>query len=154
MKAKTMNLVYPHEYNAGYVGKTSNLKGRFNEHCSDNRSSVKQFCNERGVKHVRRVFEPYEIMQCDKDESSYYEGRIYDLIKIYFPYITLINKNKPNRSKQEYKRYWRSNNLENIKANYKKCIELHPGYLKQWHQKHPTYFKDYYKKKQHRNKSS
>jgi len=101
MTSKSIYLIYSHKYNTGYVGRTSNLKHRFREHCGDKRSRVKQFCDSIHVRRVRDTFGPHEIMQCGKDESSYYEGRIYDLIKMYFPNITLINKNKPNRNKQE-----------------------------------------------------
>ena len=105
MTSKSIYLIYSHEYNAGYVRKTSNLRNRFYHHCNGNRTSVKQFCNDRGVKKVRHIFEPYEIIKCGKDESGYYEGRVYDLIKIYLQDITLINTNKPNRSKQESVQY-------------------------------------------------
>ena len=99
MKSKSIYLIYSHEYNAGYVGKTGNLKIRFREHCGDKRTRVKQFCNDKGVK-VRDILGICEIIQCDKDEAAFYEGHVYGLIKTYLPHITLINKNKPNRSEQ------------------------------------------------------
>jgi len=168
MKTKTIYLVYSHEYNAGYVGKTGNVKERFKSHCGDKRSRVKQFCDVRHIKRVRDTFDLYGIIQCDKVEAPYYEGHIYYLIETHFQQITLINKNRPNRTQQESKKNWRQNNIERLRASNrnwyrnntertlqrtKRWIESHPGYLKQWNQKHPTYYKDYYHKKvKHRNK--
>ena len=92
MKAKTIYLVYSHEYNAGYIGKTGNVKERFWGHCGDKRTCVKQFCDERHIKRVRATCDIYEIMQCDKADASYYEGNIDYLIETHFPQITLIGK--------------------------------------------------------------
>ena len=55
-------MAYPHEYNAGYVGKSCNLKHRFYTHCGDTRSSVKQYCDKHGVR-PRGTFEIYEIYE-------------------------------------------------------------------------------------------
>jgi len=110
------------------------------EHCNDNRTRVKQFCNDKDVK-VRDIFGIYDIMQCDKDDSSYYEDRIYDLVKIYLPNITLINKNKPNRGKQESGQHWRTNNLEYIRKHNRKWRKENPDYRKKWREEHPKYFK-------------
>ena len=52
------------------------------------------------------------MTQCDIVDAAYYEGHNYDLIEAYFPQITLINKNKPNRSKQE----WTDVNAERVKS--------------------------------------
>ena len=157
-----------HEYNAGYVGKTGTVKERFGSHCGDKRTCVKQFCDERQIKRVRDTFDINEIILCDKTEASYYEGHIYCLIETHFPQITLIRKNRPNRTHKESRKHWRQNNIDRQRAcnriwyrnntqrnreRTKRWIESHPGYLKQWNQKHPTYYKDYYHKKvKNRNK--
>ena len=79
---------------------------------------------------VHDAFDIYEIIQCGKVDATYYAGRIYDLIEAYFPQITIINKNKPNRSRQEPRQNWRSNNLEYVRKHNKKWFELHPDYRK------------------------
>ena len=104
MKTKLIYLVYSHEYNVGYVGKTGNLKERFCGHCGDKRTCVKQFCDERKIKKVRDTFDIYEIIQCDKADAAHFEGHIYYLIESHFPQITLINKNRPNRNIQDSKK--------------------------------------------------
>ena len=133
---------------------------------------MKQFCDSIGVK-ARDTFCIYEIMQCDKADAAYYEGHIYDLIEAYFPQITLINKNKPNRGKRESNKNWRDNNPERCKAHWlnwrdnnteydrvrsQKRLEKHPYYHKQWHEMHPNYRKhynkEYYEKNKHRNKQN
>ena len=65
MKSKTIYLVYSHEYNAGYVGKSCNIRKRFSAHGCNNTSSVKQYCVKHGVR-TRDTFDIYENyeMQC------------------------------------------------------------------------------------------
>jgi len=161
MKSKSIYLIYSQEYNVGYVGKSDNLLRRFYGHCSGRESCVKQFCDKIN-KNVRDVFEIYEVIQCSITNASYYEGHVYDLIKTYLPQIKLINKNKPNRSKQdsfknwrenhlEYEKArnkkWRANNLEQCKTYWKKWrdnnLEYEKYRVKQWRDKHPNYFKEY-----------
>lgn len=115
MKNKQIYLVYSHEYKVGYVGKSCNLRNIFNEHCGDSRSCVKQFCKNLNI-HARDTFDIYEIMKCNAVDASYYEGHVYDLIEQHFPDMTLLNKNKPNRSEQESWNNWWKNNLERHSA--------------------------------------
>ena len=159
-------LIYSHKYNIGYVGRTANLRNRFYEHCGNKISTVKQFCDMTGAK-PRDIFWIYEIIQCDKTDSMYYEGYIYDLIKLHFSQITLLKKNTPNRGKRGSTKNWRNNNPERYRAsrrnwnrnnseaireNNKNWFGSHLGYSKHWRETHPNYFKDYYKKNKHRNK--
>ena len=134
MKVKSIYLTYSHESNAGYVGRIGSLRNRFNEHCGDKRTRVQQFCDGKGVK-VRDIFGMYEIIQCDKADAAYYEGHIYDLIKALFPQITLITKNKPNRSKRESNKNWRINNPEYDRIRSQKRRGQHPDYLKEYYEK-------------------
>ena len=86
MKNKSIYLIYSHEYNTGYIGKTGNLRRRFNEHCSKDSSSVKRFCDSVSV-NARETFDIYEIIQCNKTEASYYEGHIFDsIVACFFTY--------------------------------------------------------------------
>ena len=73
MMNTSIYLIYSHEYNTGYIGNTANLRNKFYEHCNDNRSGVKQFCNGKGVR-VRDIFGMYEIIRSDKDQAAHYEG--------------------------------------------------------------------------------
>jgi len=150
MKNKSVYLIYSHEYNTAYVGKSCNLKKRFYQHCGDNRSSVKQFCNNQKIK-VRGTFNIYEITQCSKAEAAYYEGHIYDLIKAYFPRINLINKYKPNRSREE----WVNKHAERVKSVNRTWREANKDHLKdyykEWMNKHAErYHKNYYVKNRER----
>ena len=97
MKNKSVYLVYSHEYNAGYVGKSGNRITRFYTHCSGKCSCVRQFCDNKGVR-VRDTFDMYEIIKCSPADVAYYEGHVYDLIEEHFQQIQLLNKNRPNRS--------------------------------------------------------
>ena len=115
MKNKSIYLMYCHEYNAGYVSKTGNFRTRFYDHCWDKRTCVKQFCDGKGVR-ARDMFCIYEILQCDKGEAAHYEGHIYDLIEAYIPQITLNNKNKADRGKQESRNNWHKKKLERCRA--------------------------------------
>ena len=163
---KWIYIVYSREHKADYVGKTCNLKQRFYKHCTYVKGCVKQFCiNHNNIK-PRYTFDIYEIMKCDVTDASYYEGRTYDLIQQYFPYIKLINKNKPNRSNKQ----WYANNAERCRANNKiwrtKNIEFErqrkkwrinnlehiKQYYKQWRANNPEYHKEYYKKQKLINK--
>lgn len=166
MKSKSIYLVYSHEYNVGYVGKSCNLKQRFDKHCSNNTSSVRQFCDKHNVR-TRATFDIYFIKQCNATDASYYEGHIYDLIERHLPDITLINKNKPNRNPQESRKNWRNNNLEHARALSRKYYHdnreyriaysqqwraTNPNYHKQWIAQHPNYNKEYYMENKNRNK--
>ena len=140
-------LTYSHKYNTGYVGRTANLTGFMNT-VAIKEALLSDFMIGRAQKPVI-----YEIMQCDKADSMYYEGHIYDLIELHFPQITLINKNRPNRGKRESTKNWRNNNPERCKAsrrnwnrnnsetireNNKTWFESHPDYLKHWRETHPN----------------
>ena len=177
MKSKSIYLVYSHEYNVGYVGKSCNLGNRFNNHCTNNRSSVRRYCDKHGIR-PRDTFDIYEIKQCDAaDDASYYEGHIYDLIERHLPDIKLINKNKPNRSPRDSRKNWRNNNLERNRAcnikyyhNNRECRCAYyqkwnadnrdyrnaylktwrtnnSNYHKQWTAQHPNYYKQYHMNK-------
>ena len=176
-QSKSIYLIYSHEYNIGYVGKSSNLRNIFYEHCGDNRSCVKQFCKNLNI-HARDTFEIYEIMKCNAADASYYEGHVYDLIEQYVPRIKLINKNKPNRSKEDWmvanadrvkslNQVWRAANKDHIKCYYKgwsaanreyernrskKWRDKNPEYRNKWRQLHPEYFKEYHKRNKHKDK--
>ena len=109
MNCKSIYLVYSHEYNTGYVGKSKKLKQRFTGHCS--KGAVKRFCDALGIR-ARHTFDIFEIMKCDADEASYYEGHVYDLITYNVPSIKLLNKNKPNRNQRDSRNNWCKNNRE------------------------------------------
>ena len=94
----------------------------------------------------------YEIMQCDTDDAAYNEGHVYDLIKTYFPNITLINTNKTNRCKQESGQHWRSNNLEYIRIHNRKWREEHPDYRKHGAMNTPTILNNIIRNKHRYNK--
>ena len=179
--SKWIYLVYSHEYKAGYVGKSCNLKQRYSTHCGDSRSCVKQFCIKNDIK-ARDRFDMYEIMKCDVTNAAYYEGRTYDLIQQYYPHIKLINKNKPNRSNKQWRktnaerckannrqwyannaerckannRQWYANNVERCKANHEHWREKNLAYnkqrLKTWRKNNPNYHKEYYQKRKLMNK--
>ena len=91
MMNKSIYLIYSHEHNTGYIGKTGNLRRRFSGHCSCHMSCVKQFCKNQNI-NTRDAFDIYKILQCDKADAAYYEGHIYDLVESCFPRITLITK--------------------------------------------------------------
>lgn len=153
MKNKQIYLVYSHEYKVGYVGQSCNLKRRYRTHCGDNISCVKQFCKNLNI-HARDTFDIDEIMKCNAVDASYYEGHVYDLIEQPLPDMTLINKNKPNRSEHESWTHWWKNNLERhitrcrqkARQWYADNREHKNAYQQLWAAQHPNYSKEYYAK--------
>ena len=128
MKSKSIYLVYSHDYNVGYVGNSCNLRKIFNEHCKDDRPSVKRYCDVLGIR-PRDTFDIYEIKQCNTAEASYYEGYIYEVIERHCAQIKLLNKNRPNRSRHEWvkahaehvkyvRKTWRDSNKDHLKTYF------------------------------------
>ena len=130
MNCKSIYLVYSHEYNTGYVGKSKKIKQRFTGHCS--KGAVKRFCDALGIQ-ARHTFDIFEIMKCVADEASYYEGHVYDLITSHVPSIKLLNKNKPNRNQRDSLKNWRRNNCDRCKQYLKQWLENNHEYRKQYH---------------------
>ena len=158
--------MYSHVYNTGYIGKTNNLRRRFNEECSRDRSNVKRFCDSINV-NTRETLDIYEIIQRNKADAAYYEGDIYDLIVACFSRINLINKYKPNRSRDDWLivnsdrvkslcQAWRVANKDHIKGYSKQWYSENRESCKirnrRWCEVQPEYFKKYYKKRKPRNR--
>ena len=82
MKAKTIYLVYSHEYNAGYIGKTGNVKERCWGHCGDKRTCVKQFF--RGSYEIKMKIWEMKRKVTSRVKGGFIKWTILGLYFVYF----------------------------------------------------------------------